>query len=61
MTTVTIGDSRIKYLHCNVRDFGIPALNYSGYKIEELALDDTINLAFSRFEVVHESDMYFFI
>ena len=51
MTTVIIGDSQIKYLHYNVRDFGIPTLSFSGYKIEELALDDTINSAFSQFEV----------
>ena len=51
MATVIIGDSQNKYLHRNVRDFGIPMPSYSDYKIEELALDDTINSAFSRFEV----------
>ena len=40
MATVIITDSQIKYLHHNVRYFGIPTPSYSGYKIEELALND---------------------
>ena len=51
MATVIIRDSHIKKLHRNVRDVGFPTLSYSGYMIEELALDDTINSAFPRFDV----------
>ena len=51
MAAVIIGDSQTKYLHRYVSDFNIPTLSYSGYRIEDLALNDTINLAFSQFEV----------
>ena len=51
MAAVIIGDSQNKYLNRYVGTFDMPTLSYSGCQIEELALENEVNVAFSQFEV----------